>query len=75
MITKISISLSWIEPPPTPQPPRWRPPYRVMPQVLDRYGLSLELEQVPDAERRPPLAEVIALFDVTIACIEEALAN
>jgi hypothetical protein len=43
--------------------------------VLDRYGLSLELEQDPDPERPAPSSEAIDLFDVMLACLEEALAT
>ena len=46
-----------------------------MPHVLDRYGLSMELELDPDPVRPAPLSEAIDLFDVMIACLEGALAS
>jgi hypothetical protein len=41
--------------------------------VLDRYGFSLEPEQDPHAERSTSSGEAIDVFDVAIACVEEAL--
>jgi hypothetical protein len=53
MITKISISLSWIDPPPHHSlPAGLHHIAEIMPHVLDRYGLSMELEQDPDCSRR-----------------------
>jgi hypothetical protein len=71
MITKTSISLSWVEPPPLPNlPADAHHIAEIMPAVLDRYGLSLELEQDPNSERPAPSIEAIDLFDVMIACLE-----
>ena len=47
----------------------------IVPHVLDRYGLSLEPEQDPNAERPTSSIEAIDLFDVMIACLEEASAS
>jgi hypothetical protein len=68
----INISLSWVAQPPHPNLTAGvHHIAEIMPHVLDRYGLSLEPEQDPDAERSTSSIEAIDLFDVMIACLEE----
>jgi hypothetical protein len=73
-MTALSISLSFVGPSPLPSPPAGL--YHIaeiMPHVLDRYGLSLDQEpdSVPPAKAR----EATDVFDVTISCLESALAG
>ncbi len=74
MITKISISLCWVDPPPHPNlPTGLHHIAEIMPHVLARHGLSpdQEPESVPPAKA----TEATDLFNVTICCLESALAG
>ena len=75
MITT-SISMTWVDPPPLPNLTAGvHHIAEIMPHVLDRYGLSLGPGQDLNAERPTSSIEAIDLFDVMIACLEEALAT
>jgi hypothetical protein len=69
MITKISISLTWIEPAPHPNLPAGvHHIAEVMPAVLAAHGLDTDLEQ-------PTAANIATNFELMIAALESALAS
>ena len=73
MIT-IRISMTLIDPPPHPNLPAGvHHIAEIMPHVLERHGLSPKQE--PDSVPPAIATEATDIFDVTISCLESALAD